>query len=139
MVSRITTSLTAILAGLLMASAASTAYAGNSYRFERSHSDHNGRNQRHGHHDRGGWHSGPRPNPGIIVGGGSITVLPGIGTYSGSISAYRVPGNGTYFGVDRGEPRIVKSTIAPKARIIVVSEQGNEACTYEAGVCVIRP
>lgn len=95
--------------------------------------------RRHPHH---GSHSQQ-----ISVGtNGLPSFLPRIGTYSGGISALRDRGNGNYFMTDTGrhlrEPRSTRSglQLAPKARIINVNVQtiGSE-CSYEHGVCVIRP
>jgi hypothetical protein len=61
--------------------------------------------------------------------------------YGGAISAFRDPGNGTYFYIDGdrysddvGAPFVEKR--GPK--VIVVTPGGN-GCSWEAGVCVIRP
>lgn len=82
-----------------------------------------------------------------------ISQLPNIGTYIGGISAYPVPGNGIYFTSNNGsygsggygyfgeEPvRAPDAMLAPKARIITVTaNNADEGCSFEAGVCVIRP
>lgn len=67
--------------------------------------------------------------------------------YGGSISAYDDPGNGMYFYMDGygdgmgdggGYPLSVRP--ANNAKVITVSPETETAsCTYEAGVCVIRP
>ncbi|MGY5809749.1 hypothetical protein ACXHXG_18745 [Rhizobium sp. LEGMi198b] len=63
-----------------------------------------------------------------------------IGTYAGTADMYQAD-DGTYIvgyggGYDQyqGEPAALK----PRAKIINVKRAGN-ACSYEAGVCVIRP
>ncbi len=61
------------------------------------------------------------------------------GTYAGSSYAYDVAG-GTYVGGDsygfyRGRP---VERLAPKAKVIDVASS-RSPCSYEAGVCVIRP
>lgn len=92
--------------------------------------------QRHQNDKR---HGGRKLRVDIVGGNGLPSVLSGIGTYAGSIAAVRVPRNGIYFAVDRDlpfpQPTVV---LEPKARIIDVSEADDDACSYEAGVCVIR-
>ncbi|MDS7598069.1 hypothetical protein [Agrobacterium tumefaciens] len=75
---------------------------------------------------------------------GLPSTLPG-GTYSGGIAALRIRGNGNYFAISgglavgNGTTRTALQP-APKAKIIKVnSATANAACTYEHGVCVIRP
>ncbi len=80
----------------------------------------------------------PQTNPGASAGSGLPSVIPGIGTYAGSISALRVPGAGIYFMIERSGYKQARPHLAPKARIIKV-EAHDSACRYEAGVCVIRP
>ncbi len=86
------------------------------------------------------------PNPGVVAGSGLPSVLPGIGTYAGSISALRIRGNGIYFMVERTTYDPAPARAVPKAHIIDVNAEINvdkegmkSACRYEAGVCVIRP
>jgi hypothetical protein len=91
----------------------------------------------------------------IIVGGGYApdayggydlpSVIPGLGTYAGSLSAYREQGNGIYFS-RAGSYRYVAENgtdayaPAKRAKIIVVTPQTSaSACSWEAGVCVVRP
>ncbi|MBD9374819.1 hypothetical protein IB238_19515 [Rhizobium sp. ARZ01] len=68
--------------------------------------------------------------------------------YGGSISAYDDPGNGMYFYVDGygdgmgdgqgGYP--LSARPANNAKVIIVSpETEASSCSFEAGVCVIRP
>ncbi|QND48617.1 hypothetical protein HB780_23850 [Rhizobium lusitanum] len=63
-----------------------------------------------------------------------------IGTYAGTADIYRADG-GTYIvgygGYDRypGKPA---TRLKPRAQVIDVKLAGN-ACSYEAGVCLIRP
>lgn len=68
---------------------------------------------------------------------GLPSILPGIGTYSGGVSALRVKGHGIYFSVDPLARTPVRPSLAPVARIVPVA--GAAACSMEAGVCVIRP
>lgn len=74
----------------------------------------------------------------VTAASGLPTVIPGIGTYAGAISGVNIRGVGNYFFVDRGPRVVLAPVLAPKARIIVVDGNDN-ACSYEAGVCVIRP
>ncbi|MCM2475299.1 hypothetical protein HGO38_17605 [Rhizobium sp. CG5] len=84
-------------------------------------------------------HDGYRTNAGI-TGSGLPSVLPGIGTYAGSVSAVSFRGVGTYFAIDHSGRRTRSVVLAPKALIIEVdAEKSDAACSYEAGVCVIRP
>lgn len=87
-----------------------------------------------------------QPNPGVVAGSGLPSVLPGIGTYAGDVSALRIRGNGIYFMVERSTYRPAPFHLAPKALIIDVNanvtadkKSVESACRYEAGVCVIRP
>lgn len=69
---------------------------------------------------------------------GLPTIVPGLGTFAGSISALRVRGVGTYFyieGLGSEKPKMIP---APKAKIISV-RAAKDPCSYENGVCVIRP
>ncbi len=79
---------------------------------------------------------------------GYVTTVPSIGSYAGGISAYPQPGNGIYFtlqnngygpdggGRQDGPPREQRTG----ARILTITAQNADAaCSYEAGVCVIRP
>ncbi len=73
------------------------------------------------------------------------TPIPDIGTYAGGLSAYRDEGNGIYFSRDGGYSYLAGDTVAAgptskRAKIIVVSPQVNaSACSWEHGVCVVRP
>ncbi|MFC3161907.1 hypothetical protein [Ciceribacter thiooxidans] len=91
-------------------------------------------------------HDRHQPNPGVVAGSGLPSVLPGIGTYAGDVSALRIRGNGIYFMVGHSTYRPVPLRLAPKALIIDVNAKVTadnksleSACRYEAGVCVIRP
>ncbi|MEW9613682.1 hypothetical protein AB3G45_07600 [Shinella sp. S4-D37] len=60
--------------------------------------------------------------------------------YGGAISAYRDPGNGIYFYVDRNryyEDRVDAPRVENRGKVIVVTP-GQNGCSWEAGVCVIR-
>lgn len=65
--------------------------------------------------------------------------------YGGAISAYDDPGNGVYFYYDEygdggGRPPSFAAQPAPQAKVISISPQTeNAACSWEQGVCVIRP
>lgn len=87
-----------------------------------------------------------QPNPGAVAGSNLPSVLPGIGTYAGDVSALRVRGNGIYFMVEHATYKPAPFRLAPKALIIDVNAEVaadknamESACHYEAGVCVIRP
>ncbi|QEE45589.1 hypothetical protein FVA81_13650 [Rhizobium sp. WL3] len=92
---------------------------------------------RHHGHDHGHDHG---RREAIIGSNGLPSVIPGIGTFAGSISGLRVKGNGVFFAIDRAPGPKVVTYRAPKAKIIEISaEEPDEACSFEAGVCVIRP
>jgi hypothetical protein len=68
--------------------------------------------------------------------------------YGGSISAYEDPGNGNYFYVDNyydeigdaGGNYMPALRAVNNAKVVVVTpETETAACSFEAGVCVIRP
>lgn len=73
------------------------------------------------------------------------TPIPDIGTYAGGLSAFRDEGNGIYFSRDGGYAYFAGETAAAnpsskRAKIIIVSPQVNaSACSWEHGVCVVRP
>ncbi|NRP69441.1 hypothetical protein ILFOPFJJ_00307 [Ensifer psoraleae] len=110
------------------------------------------------HHAKRDW----RRDHGVVVIGGGYgfssydglssyggddfpSVTPGIGTYAGGISAFRQEGNGIYFRQYGnsgyfGEDAIDAAPPLKRAKIIVVSPQPNDrVCSWEHGVCVIRP
>lgn len=107
-------------ATIVLSSIATLAVAG-----ER-HDGHHGR-----HHGRG---------EAVIGSNGLPSVIPGIGTFAGSISGLRIKGSGVFFAIDRNTQPKVVAYRAPKAKIIEISaENPEQACSFEAGVCVIRP
>ncbi len=73
-------------------------------------------------------------------GDGLPSHLKSVGTYSGAFYASRAPRNGNYFTVEgsRKGVRYRDDTASPRI-IHVDSRAGGENCSYEAGVCVIRP
>ncbi|ODS58372.1 MAG: hypothetical protein ABS40_02190 [Agrobacterium sp. SCN 61-19] len=88
-------------------------------------------------HDRGHYKS---QGQAVIGSNGLPSVIPGIGTFVGSVSGLRIKGNGVFLAIDRGLRPQVIAYRAPKAKIIEISaENPDEACSFEAGVCVIRP
>lgn len=62
--------------------------------------------------------------------------------YGGAITAWRDPGNGVYFDFDddamSGRVDGVFDPGRPQAKVIEVLP-GNNGCSWEAGVCVVRP
>lgn len=89
---------------------------------------------------RDGWNRHHHHNPPPSYGGGYglPTIVPGLGTFAGTISALRVRGVGTYFYVEGFGGTKRDMIPAPKAKIISV-ETERDPCSYESGVCVIRP
>lgn len=88
---------------------------------------------------------GQRPNGwGQSYGGhGFPSETPG-GTYFGGLSAWTDPGNGTYFRSERngygyysGDTGMTYPAVRPKIIRVTPSTAGR-ACSWEAGVCVIR-
>lgn len=80
----------------------------------------------------------------VVGGNGLPSYVPGIGTYTGSISGVRFKGNGIYFAKEGhrvySPVNSAPQPLAPKAKIIQVNTRTIGAeCSYEAGVCVIRP
>lgn len=76
----------------------------------------------------------------VVGGNGLPSVVPGVGTFAGSIAAVRIKGNGIYFYQDNTRRPTVVPYRTPKVQIIEISEDApDEACSFEAGVCVIRP
>ncbi len=76
----------------------------------------------------------------VIGGNGLPSVVPGVGTFAGDLSAVRIKGNGIFMAFDRRANHRAVIVPAPKARIIEISvENEDSACSFEAGVCVIRP
>lgn len=74
------------------------------------------------------------------------TRIPGLGTYSGGISAKRFKGNGIYFSIDgndryvRGRANGKKNSPRPGAKIIDMQDaQHDMDCDNPGDVCVIRP
>lgn len=69
----------------------------------------------------------------------TINVIPGTGTYSGSITVYHVAGIGTSTRLEGVRVRVAGRE--PVIMKIVNIDFFNEkaACSMEAGVCVIRP
>lgn len=76
----------------------------------------------------------------VIGTGGLPSVVPGVGTFAGSLSAVRIKGNGIFIAIDRRGPHHPQLAPAPKAQIIEINaENEDSACAFEAGVGVIRP
>ncbi|MBB4065231.1 hypothetical protein [Gellertiella hungarica] len=96
--------------------------------------DYGGGRQRPWHH---GHHHHPLP-PSYGGGYGLPTIVPGLGTFAGSITALRVRGVGTYFYVEGLGSSRTPMQPTPKAKIINV-KAAKDPCSYENGVCVIRP
>ncbi|MBB4186890.1 hypothetical protein GGE07_003550 [Sinorhizobium terangae] len=112
------------------------------------------------HHLRGFARRDWRPDVDVVVIGGGFgpydaigsyggddfpSVTPGIGTYAGGISAFRQEGNGIYFSRYDNNNYVAEGAADPapppnRAKIIAVSPQPNDrVCSWEHGVCVIRP
>ena len=129
----------AALALILPASVDAGDWRPRHHQFERHH--HAAREYRSLRHFRVERHHQDRMNHQEVIGGDGLpSILPGIGTYVGAVSAVSVRGNGIYFAVDNAALLGPTVILAPKAKIIEVDLEGDSsACSYEAGVCVIRP
>lgn len=94
----------------------------------------------HALHPQNYGHGHGHPHSDTVVGGAGLpSVVPGIGTFAGSISAVRVRGSGVYFAIEGSRGDIITYR-PPAAKIIEIdAEMDDSACSYEAGVCVIRP
>ncbi|NTJ43293.1 hypothetical protein G6L28_11875 [Agrobacterium larrymoorei] len=91
---------------------------------------------------RGGDRHHPDTHHSIAGGKGLPSYDRGIGTYAGGISAVRFKRNGIYFALDRGSINTgsIKRAGEIRSRVITVNRETMGAeCSYEAGVCVIRP
>ncbi len=111
----------ALASALTLLLASTVASAGDRATDRDRHNDH--------HHDRG-----------IVGSDGLPSVVPGVGTFVGNLSAVRIKGNGIFIAVDRPATRRNEAVPAPKAQIIEISAENEDgACSFEAGVCVIRP
>lgn len=109
------------------------------------------KDRRH-HFARRGRYGEPRL---IIIGGGYApgsygsydlpSVVPGLGTYAGDLSAFVDEGNGIYFSRSGGyrylaDDRLYAAPPTKRAKVITVSPRiSASACSWEAGVCVVRP
>jgi len=86
--------------------------------------------------DRNYWES--------AYGGNAFPSATSGGTYFGGLSAWSDPGNGMYFYSERGGYGYYSGATdsdyrAPRAKIIhVTPSTASSACSWEAGVCVIR-
>ncbi len=71
------------------------------------------------------------------------TRIPGLGTFSGGISAKQFKGNGIYFSIEGNDGRHAgsrKTSPRPGAKIIDMQDAQHEMdCDNPGDVCVIRP
>jgi hypothetical protein len=98
--------------------------------------------------DHGGGRYGDRGySGGAYVGGDGLpSIIPGVGTFAGGLSAMRVRGNGIYFSSDLGSTGDADRRSLPlQPKIIHIDQDvasgeflAYDDCQYEAGVCVIR-
>ena len=74
-------------------------------------------------------------------GNGVTSYIRNVGAYSGSAFAIREPRNGTYVSADGAVSHLTKTSGGwDRPQIIRINAKTmDEACSYEAGVCVIRP
>lgn len=111
-----------LMAILVSASCILPAQAGEEYGYAKHH---------HNRHQKQSFYGGD----------GLPSYIGGIGTYAGGIAGIRDRRNGIYFAMDRWSNSggaFTSDTVRP--RIIHVNRKTAGAeCSYEAGVCVIRP
>lgn len=94
----------------------------------------------YGNHTEFRHHGNARAS--VAGGDGLPSYVRGIGTFSGGLSAVRFKRNGIYFSADGGSfnRRYGDNGSTVRSRIIDVNQKTIGAeCSYEAGVCVIRP
>lgn len=86
-------------------------------------------------------HASSYHDGGAVIGGNGLpSVVPGLGTFAGSLTAVRVKGTGIYMAIEKWPVNSGTAYRPPKAKIIEIdAETGDAACSFEAGVCVIRP
>ena len=74
-------------------------------------------------------------------GNGLPSHIRNVGTYSGSAFAIHKPRNGTYVSANGAVSHLTKTSEGwDRPQIIRINAKTmDEACSYEAGVCVIRP
>lgn len=122
----------AVLAAASVGYGASAEGFGNDGASWRPH--HHGHHGHHGHWGRG--HGRDTTDGGSY---GVPVVIPGVGTYAGTVSALHVRGNGTYYYAEGlgGCAEAPAIRLAPVAKIVDATK--GPACSWENGVCVIRP
>jgi hypothetical protein len=117
-------------------------WRGGDDRRQAHHRDRHGdRHRDHGRHTDRGYGGGE-----YVGGDGLPSIIPGVGTFAGGISAMRVRGNGIYFSSDLGSTgEAGRRSIGLQPKIIHIDEDvasgeflAYDDCRYEAGVCVIR-
>ena len=86
-------------------------------------------------------HSEGQKQQSYYGGNGVPSYIRNVGTYSGSALAIREPRNGTYVSADGAVSHLTKTSGGwDRPQIIRINAKTmDEACSYEAGVCVIRP
>ena len=92
-----------------------------------------GERREHRRRDRPIYGDGPLPD-----------YIPGVGTYSGGVSAVRIPRHGTYFYVQGNRNRRTPSVLEAPAggpKVVVPGQKTFDAACDRSrgGVCVIRP
>ena len=91
------------------------------------------------HEKRG--HSSRQKQQSYYGGNGLPSHIRNVGTYAGSADAMRARRNGTYVSADGAinNPAQMRGNWKSPAIIRINARTMDEACSYEAGVCVIRP
>lgn len=86
-------------------------------------------------------HSEGQKQKSYYGGNGVPSQIRNVGTYAGSAYAMRARRNGTYMSADGAinNPTDIRGNWTSPAIIRIKAKTMDEACSYEAGVCVIRP
>lgn len=86
-------------------------------------------------------HSSRQKQQSYYGGNGAPSHIRYVGTYAGSVYAMRARRNGTYVSADGAIHNTARTTgnWTSPAIIRINARTMDEACSYEAGVCVIRP
>lgn len=86
-------------------------------------------------------HSNRQKQQSYYGGNGVPSHIRTVGTYAGSAYAMRARRNGTYVSADGAihKPAQIRGNWTSPTIIRINARTMDEACSYEAGVCVIRP
>lgn len=94
----------------------------------------------HVEHEKRG-HSNRQTQQSYYGGNGLPSHIRNVGTYAGSAYTMRARRNGTYVSADAAihNPAQIRGNWTSPTIIRINARTMDETCSYEAGVCVIRP